>query len=243
MNISNFNGYKGEARTKAILSDSFVLIHPSIDEYGGDVLIRKIDDLNPSMSGMNTVLVQSKFIDDLKKGKIKIKREYIEDYYGVQHFGFSIIVHSGEYDDKKVIFFNSESIRELIEKGRVKLNKNNEYVFNSTILRSEDYTNDIKKINSELNEMLDKKASLGEKRKNINEFKNELGEEVYNAYEQMQAEMDTFNILYLNGGINEMIKKCIYDLIEDKTLIKNGEKISGIFNELQLKIEKAYKKD
>lgn len=245
MNISNFNGYRGEARTKAILSDSFVLIHTSIDEHGGDVLIRKIDDVNPSMSRTNMVVVQSKYVKNLKKGNIIIKKEYIEDLYNSQHFGFVIIVHTGEYDRKKVIFFNSEEIRKLIKEQKVKLNNKKEYIFYPSVLRDKkyNYTKNLKKINDELMEMLDKKECLRDKRKNVEEFKNKLGREIYDANEHIQNQLEVFYELYDKGGIDKNIEESINDLINDKSLIKIGEEISAILRKLHIEIEKIYKKE
>jgi len=105
------HGRIGEARTRAILLNTFWILERSVDIEGADFIIqrkiwgRNLLDARPPRLGY----VQSKYCQD-DSTRIEIRSDYILDPDNMPREEFFLFVHTGKYDDQKTYFLEGDQI-------------------------------------------------------------------------------------------------------------------------------------
>ena len=106
------NAYKGETRSKAILSEYFWVLSRSVDIDGVDIIVQEIIDTQEEIVEARKfhqtfAYVQAKFFEG--RNQVRISRDYVED--GEEpRVGFFAFLHSGADTQKTHYFFSAEEI-------------------------------------------------------------------------------------------------------------------------------------
>ncbi|MDU9393965.1 DUF6166 domain-containing protein [Pseudomonas sp. zfem002] len=130
------NGYKGEARTRAFLSDHFWILTRSVDADSADLIVqqRMASSAEAIARRDRTVelgYIQSKYFEG--KHQVRIHRSYVDDPQHPYRKGYFAFLHSNDEQEEHVhYFFSAEEIQKHWYKDR----QQDHYCFSLTEERS-----------------------------------------------------------------------------------------------------------
>lgn len=110
------NGYKGEVRSRALLSDSFWVLTRSVDADSVDLIVQeKVAAASERIANRNRAAelgyVQSKYFE--KKNQVRIHKSYVDDPAHLFRKGYFAFLHSDDDNEEHVhYFFTAEQIQE-----------------------------------------------------------------------------------------------------------------------------------
>lgn len=118
------NGKKGEARTQALLLDSFWVLVRSVDVEGADFLVQiPAESLEELWERKNKIqvfgVIQAKYFEG--NNQVKISKKYVEDNLGLPRTDFFAILHSNDEEGEDVHYFFTAN--EIQEKFYIDTNK------------------------------------------------------------------------------------------------------------------------
>lgn len=102
------NGYKGEERSRAFLSDDFWILTRSVDADSTDVIVQeRMASISDTIARRNRSVelgyIQSKFFEG--KNQVKIHRSYVDDPRSPYRKGYFAFLHSNDEQDEHVHYF------------------------------------------------------------------------------------------------------------------------------------------
>lgn len=104
----NENGYKGEERSRAFLSDDFWILTRSVDADSTDVIVQErmastSEIIARRNRGVELGYIQSKFFEG--KNQVKIHRNYVDDPTSPYRKGYFAFLHCNDEQDERVHYF------------------------------------------------------------------------------------------------------------------------------------------
>ncbi|WP_442264464.1 hypothetical protein ACSIGC_08810 [Tenacibaculum sp. ZS6-P6] len=127
----NFNGNRGETRTKAILSEYFYVSERSVDIDGADFIVEIIHNSIQSFRDFKEQgIVQAKYFE--KSNQVKIAKAYIEDIDGLRTNFFAFLHTNDENGNKTHYFFTASQIKKEFRLKKDPKNSKDYYIFNLT---------------------------------------------------------------------------------------------------------------
>ena len=224
------NGEIGEARTKSILIDRFWILERNVDINGTDLLIQRQlmerDFNNPKPSKLG--IVQAKFRQSLP-AKIELKAEYVF-FDGKPRENFFLFVHTGTGNNKKVFFYTTEQLSELLD--------------TNGILHISEEAKDISSLTTQVLDEIEKKLERMDLKENYRSLFSDGKERSYYHMEMeytMHAPLSSdYNITLPGlGSFREMVADCrdkvdsyVSDNIEP--LVELQKKINSNLNPIEI---------
>lgn len=110
------NGYKGEERSRAFLSDHFWILTRSVDADSADIIVQErmessADAIAKRNRSVELGYIQSKFFEN--KNQVRIHRSYVDDPVHPYRKGYFAFLHSNDAEDEHVhYFFSAEDIQQ-----------------------------------------------------------------------------------------------------------------------------------
>lgn len=104
------NGKKGEARTNAVLLDSFWVFTRSVDVEGADFLVQipadTLEELREKTYKIQVLgMIQAKYFEG--NNQVKILKKYVEDSMGIPRTEFFAMLHTNDKECEDVHYFFS----------------------------------------------------------------------------------------------------------------------------------------
>ncbi|MDO6761753.1 hypothetical protein Q4566_16210 [Tamlana sp. 2_MG-2023] len=127
----NFNGNRGESRTKAILSEYFYVNERSVDIDGADFIVEiPFNSIQEFRKFKEQGIVQAKYFEN--QNEVKIAKEYVEDIDTLRT-NFFAFLHTNDEDGNKVhYFFSSSQIKKEFRLRKDKKTLKEYYIFSLT---------------------------------------------------------------------------------------------------------------
>lgn len=141
----NENGYKGEERSRAFLSDDFWILTRSVDADSTDVIVQERMASNSEIiekRHRNAELgyIQSKFFEG--KNQVEIHRSYVDDPKSQYRKGYFAFLHSNDEQGEPVHYFFTA---EEIQKHWYLNSEESHYCFSLTKVRKYEDFRDLKR--------------------------------------------------------------------------------------------------